>query len=108
MNINVSKIARAHFWEEPPDGHWEFWAFRFRPRCKVGEEIIFRFDGKPVAKAIVARIEPPGLTECYSTHQFRTRWKVFWHPETFVDLRDQTKEGEIEKDCSNKGQIRSR
>jgi hypothetical protein len=93
VNINVPRWARSHFWEEPPPGHHEFWAFSRRPRCKEGDEIIFRFDGQPVAKAVVAKIEPPGLTEGMGKYRFRTRWKVFWDPDSFVDLRDQTKEG---------------
>jgi len=89
MNINIPEWAREHFWEEPPDGHWEFWAFRFKPRCEVGEELLFRFDGKPVAKAVCAKIEPPGVSECESTRRFLNRWKVYWSPETFKDLREE-------------------
>lgn len=87
MNINVPEQARDHFWQEPPQGNWEFWGFRFRPPCKVGDELIFRFDKQPVAKAICAKIEKPGESECEQTGKFRSSWKVYWKPETFVDLR---------------------
>ena len=46
MKITVPVWAREHFWEEPPNGSREFWAFRFKPRCQVGDEINFRFDRK--------------------------------------------------------------
>lgn len=98
MNINIPEWARDHFWEEPPEGHMEFWAFRFHPPCKIGDELIFRFDGKPVAKAIVDEIEPPGQSECETTGRFEYRWKVFWTNESFIDLRDDNKEGK----CSNR------
>jgi hypothetical protein len=86
MNINVPESARAEFWEEPPPGNWEFWSFRFKPPCKIGEQLIFRFDKKPVATAVVAKIEPPGKTECERTGRFRSGWKVFWEPQTFKKL----------------------
>lgn len=87
MNINVPHCSRDHFWEEPPDGHMEFWAFRFPPPCKVGDELIFRFDKKPVARARVHLIQVPGEAICQSTGRFKNRWKVFWTQESFEDLR---------------------
>jgi hypothetical protein len=87
MNINVPESAQGHFWEEPPEGSEEFWAFRFRPPCQVGDELIFRFDGQPIARAKVSRIEVPGQSECTGSGLFRNRWKVFWRPESFEDLR---------------------
>lgn len=85
VNINVPEWARAHFWAEPPEGAEEFWSFRFPPPCKPGDPLVFRFDGRVVARAIVDRIEPPGLSECESSGRFWRGWKVFWRPETFVE-----------------------
>lgn len=87
MNINVPQWAREHFWQEPPADHWEFWAFRFPPPCKVGDPLLFRFDGQVVARAVVAKIESPGQSECASTGRFRGGWKVYWTPESFHDAR---------------------
>lgn len=87
MTINVPKWARDHFWVEPPADSEEFWGFRFRPTCIPGDEITFQFDKKPVASAIVDRIEKPGQSQCDSTGRFGTLWKVFWKQETFKDLR---------------------
>lgn len=87
MNINVPESARSHFWEEPPAGSWEFWSFRFPPPCKVGDPLHFRFDGKLVASAVVAKIEAPGKTRCEGTGRFGSGHKVFWSPESFRDLR---------------------
>lgn len=87
MNINVPIWAREHFWEEPPPGCCEFWAFRWCPPCREGEELVFRFDGVPVARAICGYIEQPGASACLQTGRFKSGWKVFWRPETFVDLR---------------------
>lgn len=88
MNVNVPQWARGHFWEEPPKGSWEFWSFRFKPPCNIGDELIFKFDGVPVAKATVARVERPGQSSCEATGRFLNGWKVFWKPETFIDLRN--------------------
>lgn len=87
MNINVPESARDHFWEEPFEGSWEFWAFRFKPPCKPDDELMFRFDGKPVARAVCWFIEPPGESSCDTTGKYEHRWKVFWWPHTFEDLR---------------------
>ncbi len=87
MNINVPVQARDHFWEEPPEGHDEFWSFRFTPPCDVGDPLAFRFDGVIVATAIVQRIEPPGQRKCEGTGRFSGGWKVFWQPSSFIDRR---------------------
>src|SRR4051812_23336374 len=97
MNINVPVLARDHFWEEPPDGHEEFWSFRFPPPCDVGDPLAFRFDGVVKATAIVSRIEPPGKSKCETTGRFERGWKVFWDPTSFVDRRhaSESKHGEV-------------
>jgi len=88
MKINVPDWAREHFWEEPPEGSMEFWAFRFMPPCKIGDVIEFCFDRQLVARAVVGHIEAPSLSACDSTGRFRHRWKVFWSQESFEDLRE--------------------
>ncbi len=88
MNINVPTFARSHFWEEPPPDSQEFWSFRFPPPCKPGDPLVFRFDGIPVARAVCDRIEVPGRSACDATGRFGSGHKVFWRPETFVDLRE--------------------
>jgi hypothetical protein len=87
MNVNIPEHAREHFWVEPLPGHTEFWSFRFKPPCKPGDKLIFRFDKKPVAEAIVLRVEKPGMTRCSQTGKFLSGWKVFWSPESFIDTR---------------------
>lgn len=87
MKINIPKWAQEEFWDEPPADAMEFWAFRFMPKCKIGDLIEFFFDGKKVAEATVAVIEAPDLSHCDSTGRFRHRWKVFWQQESFKDLR---------------------
>jgi hypothetical protein len=87
MNINVPISACDHFWQEPPPGHREFWSLRFKPRCQIGDPIRFFVDGKLVAEAVVSEIEPPGRSQCESTGRFARGWKVFWEPQSFVDLR---------------------
>lgn len=86
MNINIPESAWAHFWEEPPDGSREFWAFRWKPKCQPGEEITFHYQGTPVARAIVDYVERPGVTRCERTRKYTHRWKVFWKPESFRAL----------------------
>ena len=87
MIINIPDFAYLHFWEETPPDSMEFWAFRFKPQCQIGEEIIFKFNGQVVAKAEVAFIEMPGKSRCRGTGKFERHYKVFWRPETFIDLR---------------------
>lgn len=87
MNINVSQFALSHFWEEPPPDAMEFWAFRFKPPVNVGDPLIFKFNNKPIAKAVCAFIEPPGRSKCEHSGNYSNRWKVFWTQDSFVDLR---------------------
>ena len=87
MKINIPEWAYDHFWEEPPSGSMEFWALRFPPSCKVGDEILFYYKKTLVAKAVVALIEAPGISHCENSGRFKNRWKVFYSPETFLDLR---------------------
>lgn len=87
MNINVPQFARDHFWEEPPPDSMEFWSFRFPPPCKAGDRLVFRFDGKPVAEAIVHHVEGPGKSRCDSTGKFGNGHKVFWTQDSFRDIR---------------------
>lgn len=84
MNINVPLQAESHFWEEPPPGVWEFWSFRFPPPCKVGDPLVFKIRGIVVARAVCARIEPPGQSKCDQTGRFERGHKVYWRPESFV------------------------
>jgi len=86
MKINVPDEAKDHFWEEPPAGSEEFWAFVWPVRAKVGDQIFFQMDKKPVAEAVISRIEPPGQSECERTGQYKNRWKVYWTPESFKKL----------------------
>lgn len=73
--INIPESAWEHFWDEPPEGHREFWSFRFKPKCGPGDKLVFHYRGQPVARATVDEVERPG--------QFRSGWKVFWTPESF-------------------------
>lgn len=85
MNINVPDWAQREFWDEPPEGSWEFWSFRFPPPCKVGDPLVFRFNGVPVARAVCAAIEGPGVSKCDHSGRFLAGHKVFWRPESFVE-----------------------
>ena len=87
MKINVPEWAIGHFWDEPPAGHHEFWAMRFQPKCMIGDMIKFYFKKKLIAQAVVSYMEGPGRSMCESSGRFGGRYKVFWSPESFEDLR---------------------
>ena len=86
FKIEVPKASREHFWEEPPEGNLEFWAFRHSIICLPGEKLVFTFDGFPVAEAIVLKTEGPGTTECQQTGKYKNHHKVFWDPKQFRNL----------------------
>lgn len=87
MKITVTDAVIDHFWEEPPEDSWEFWAFRWPVKAKVGDDILFYHNNKLIAKAVIAAIEQPGKSQCERTGKFNNRWKVFWRPESFIDMR---------------------
>jgi GNAT superfamily N-acetyltransferase/RNA:NAD 2'-phosphotransferase (TPT1/KptA family) len=82
LYIEVPKSERNHFWEDKR-AKYEFWAFKNSPRALIGEQIIFTFDKKPVATAVVSHFEEPGKSKCDSTGRFEDRHKVFWDTKTF-------------------------
>ena len=87
LHIKVPQSAQDHFWEEPPADSWEFWSFRSQPQCQIGDGLCFWMGGKAVATAVVAKIEKPGQSSCQTTGRFKGGWKVFWRPDSFIDLR---------------------
>ena len=81
MNINVSPSSRSHFWTDrafgaSDPGSTDWWPFSFMPPCRAGDTIVFRFDGVPVARAVVLRCEGA-----------RAIWGVVWKRSTFEDIR---------------------
>jgi ribosomal protein S18 acetylase RimI-like enzyme/predicted GIY-YIG superfamily endonuclease len=86
LQIEVPKSVRTHFWEEPPAGNLEFWAFRHPVNVLPGEKIVFTFNGAPVARTIVHHTEAPGQSKCENTGKYEKHHKVYWDPTTFVRL----------------------
>jgi GNAT superfamily N-acetyltransferase/2'-5' RNA ligase len=86
FKIEVPKASREHFWEEPPEGNLEFWAFRHPIVCLPGEKLVFTFDGTPVAETVVSHTEGPGKTECVNTGKYKDQHKVFWDPKLFKEV----------------------
>lgn len=81
--IEVPKSARSHFWEEPPERNWEFWAYKDRPYVLPGEKIVFTFDRKPIAETVCHHVEEPGKSKCDNTGEYENHWKIYWEPSKF-------------------------
>lgn len=86
MNITVTDEALSHFWDEPPQGNWEFWSFRWKPKAQLGDKIYFLHNKTMIATAVIAKIEAPGQSKCELTGKHERGWKVFWTPESFEEL----------------------
>jgi 8-oxo-dGTP pyrophosphatase MutT (NUDIX family)/GNAT superfamily N-acetyltransferase len=85
LMIEVPKPHRKGFWTRPRN-KLHYWAFKNRPRAFINEKIIFTFDRKPVAQAVVLKIEAPGKQEGEYKH-----WhKVYWNPNHFQKFRGVT------------------
>jgi RNA:NAD 2'-phosphotransferase (TPT1/KptA family)/8-oxo-dGTP pyrophosphatase MutT (NUDIX family)/ribosomal protein L32 len=83
--IEVPQERRQKFFIRPK-APLEYWAFKNRPRVFINEPLIFTFNGKPVAKAVVVRVEAPGKGEGEYKH-----WhKVYWKPTTFRKFKGAT------------------
>jgi hypothetical protein len=87
FTIEVPKGARDHFWQEPPAGNYEFWAFKDQPYLFPGEKITFTFDRNPVAEVPCAFVEEPGKSQCQQTGKYKEHFKIYWNPQQFTDLR---------------------
>lgn len=93
LHIEVPRASRGHFWDEPPAGNLEFWAFKDRPKAFVNEKIVFTFNRKPVAEATVLKIEAPGHTKCEQTGKYEKHHKIFWDPQGFKKLENKIADG---------------
>ena len=83
MKIHVSD--RELFWDDL--GDWlNFWTFKFRPRCKIGDELLFMVDSRPLARARVSGVEPPGIPWQEGDAELFNQWKVYWYQRTFQAL----------------------
>jgi 8-oxo-dGTP pyrophosphatase MutT (NUDIX family) len=80
--IEVPKDRRKGFFAVPK-APLVYWAFKNRPRVFINEKLIFTFGGKPVAEALVAKIEGPGKGE----DEYKAWHKVYWKPTTFRRFR---------------------
>jgi len=81
MKIHVPRSEREYFWDQA-EGAVKFWSFKSKPRCRIGDELLFMFDGRLVARARVSGIEAPGLP----WREGEKEWKVFWHHKSFQAL----------------------
>lgn len=86
LQIEVPKSTRSHFWEEPPVGNLEFWAYRHPVNILPGEKIVFTFDGAPIARAVCHHTEAPGQSKCENTGKYKNHHKVFWLPSSFMRI----------------------
>ena len=90
FRIEVPKAVRDHFWEEPPEGNLEFWAYRHAVNVLPGEKIVFTFDGAPIASAVCHHVEEPGQFKCENTGKYEKHHKVYWDPKKFKRLDGKT------------------
>ena len=80
--IEVPKDRRKGFFVAPK-APLVYWAFKNRPRVFISEKLVFTFNGKPVAEALVAKVEGPGKGE----GEYQKWHKVYWKPVTFRRFR---------------------
>ena len=80
--IEVPKERRKSFFVAPK-APLVYWAFKNRPRVFISEKLIFTFGGKPVAEALVAKVEGPGKGD----GEYKAWHKVYWKPVTFKRFR---------------------
>lgn len=81
MKIHVPLSDQKHFWDVLGD-RLSYWTFKSKPRCKIGSELVFMFNNRPVATARVSGIEPPGVP----WQDGDDEWKVYWFQKTFHAL----------------------
>ena len=80
--IEVPQERRKKFFIRPK-APLEYWAFKNRPRVFLDEKLIFTFNKKPMAEAVVVRVEGPGHGE----GEYKHYHKVYWKPTSFKKFR---------------------
>jgi hypothetical protein len=89
MNVNIPPDSQAWLFAAHPRDEGALWSFRYQPPVEVGGELVFRFDGEPVARARVHLILEPGDHDgpCHNGMRYLSGWKVVWQWADFEDLR---------------------
>lgn len=93
ININIPADSHQWLFADPNDRRptaGRLWSLgRFPPKCKAGDDILFRFNGHAVAAAKVHEVYKPGLFDTISHNGARhlRGYKVTWLNRTFIDLR---------------------
>lgn len=90
MNINIAPDSEDWLFAPRGDDQACLWSLgRYPPPCEIGDTIIFRFDGAPVARAVVDQILKPGEhdTVCHNGKRFLRGYKVVWLQTSFEDMR---------------------
>lgn len=91
--MNVTIYAESFDWlfAQRCLEHPCLWSFgRHRPPVDIGDDLIFRRDGYPMARAIVRGIYAPGEldVDMHDGSRRLTGWKVLWYQSDFQDLRE--------------------
>lgn len=91
MNVTIYAESFAWLFAQREPEHPCMWSFgRHRPPVDIGDDLIFRRDGWPLARSIVRGIYKPG--ECdvdmHDGSRRLTGWKVLWYQGDFEDLRE--------------------
>lgn len=90
MNINIPANSRSWLFQPHPRDEGALWSLgRYPPACEVGEQLVFRFDGEAVARAVVHSILEPGDHDgvCHDGSRYLRGWKVVWMWSDFEDVR---------------------
>lgn len=90
MNITTYRESDAWLFAKRSINHRCLWSLgRYPPPVDVGDDLIFRTDGAPVARALCRRIYEPGEFDCMMHDGSRKLrgWKVLWYQPDFEDLR---------------------
>lgn len=82
LKIRVPPFAQGNFFQDHKSEE-EFWAFKSQPKTKAGDVVEFVFGSKPVARAVVSRVESPGQSSCGHSGKFKDKWKVHWKDSSF-------------------------
>lgn len=90
MNINIAPDSRDWLFADRGTDQACLWSLgRYPPPCEIGDMIVFRFDGAPVARAKVHEILKPGEhdTVCHNGKRVLRGYKVVWLQSEFKDMR---------------------
>lgn len=93
VNVYCTANQVGRLFLPPVGGAFDCWTLGFEPRCAVGDAVLFRFQSRVVARAVICKVE-----QRFNRRGEPRGWAIVWESSTFEDLRHGEHQGLVVAD----------